>query len=54
MHKLKPLHKLKKTTFVESDKIMCRTISTAISLNWTEDQIKEKGEKMVSIINSII
>ena len=51
---IKTLHKLKKTTFVESDKIMCRTVSTAISLNWTEDQIKEKGEKMVSIINSII
>jgi 8-amino-3,8-dideoxy-alpha-D-manno-octulosonate transaminase len=29
---------------------MSRTVSTAISLLWTEEQIKEKGEKMLAAI----
>jgi 8-amino-3,8-dideoxy-alpha-D-manno-octulosonate transaminase len=33
---------------------MSRCISTAISLLWTDEQIKDKGEKMVAVINKII
>ena len=37
-------------SFPASDAIMSRCISTSISLLWTEDQIREKGEKMVTAI----
>ena len=36
--------------FAASDAILSRCISTAISLAWTEEQVKEKGEKMVAAI----
>lgn len=41
-------------SFPESDAIMGRCISTAISLAWTEEQIKDKGEKMVAAIKKIL
>ncbi|MDQ6814253.1 MAG: DegT/DnrJ/EryC1/StrS family aminotransferase [Bacteroidota bacterium] len=37
-------------SFPASDAIMSRCISTAISLTWSEEQIREKGEKMVAAI----
>ncbi len=40
--------------FSSSDAVMSRCVSTAISLLWTEEQIKTKGEQMVSIINKIL
>lgn len=40
--------------FSASDAIMSRCISTSISLLWTEDQIKEKGEKMVAVIKKVL
>jgi 8-amino-3,8-dideoxy-alpha-D-manno-octulosonate transaminase len=40
--------------FAASDAVMCRCISTVISLLWSEEQIQEKGEKMVSIIKKIL
>ncbi len=40
--------------FPASDAIMSRCISTAISLTWTEEQLKEKGEKMVAVIMKIL
>ena len=40
--------------FSASDAIMSRCISTAISLSWTEEQVKEKGEKMVSAIKKVL
>jgi 8-amino-3,8-dideoxy-alpha-D-manno-octulosonate transaminase len=40
--------------FPISDAIMSRCISTAISLVWTDEQIKEKGEKMVEVIRKVI
>ena len=43
------LHHVNKN-FAASDAVMSRCISTSISLLWTEEQIKEKGEKMVSVI----
>jgi len=40
--------------FSASDAIMGRCISTAIGLTWTEEQLKEKGEKMVAAIKKIL
>lgn len=40
--------------FSASDAIMSRCISTAISLLWTEEQIKEKGEKLASLIKKVL
>jgi len=40
--------------FAASDAVMSRCISTAVSLIWTEEQIKEKGEKMVAVIKKVV
>ena len=40
--------------FRASDAIMGRCISTAISLLWSEKQIKEKGEQIAVVINKIL
>ncbi len=40
--------------FSASDAIMSRCISTAISLVWTEVQIKEKGEKLIAVIKKVL
>lgn len=40
--------------FSASDAIMSRCVSTAISLLWTAEQIREKGEMMVSIIKQVL
>ena len=40
--------------FSASDAIMGRAVSTAISLSWTEQQVKEKGEKMVAAIRKVL
>ena len=40
--------------FGASDAIMSRCVSTAISLTWTEEQIKEKGEKIVDVIKQVV
>ena len=40
--------------FAASDAVMSRCISTSISLVWTEEQIREKGEKMVKIIKKVL
>ena len=50
----KALGKLSSYDFSASDAIMSRCISTAISLLWTEEQIKEKGEKIVNAIKTIL
>ena len=50
----KALLKLQETSFPASDAIMSRCISTAIGLLWTDEQIKEKGEKMAAVINKIL
>ena len=48
------LLKLSAQDFSASDEVMSRCISTAISLLWTEEQIKEKGEKMVNAIKKVL
>jgi 8-amino-3,8-dideoxy-alpha-D-manno-octulosonate transaminase len=40
--------------FSASDAIVGRCISTAISLIWTEDQVRDKGERMVSVIRKVL
>jgi 8-amino-3,8-dideoxy-alpha-D-manno-octulosonate transaminase len=45
---------LQQTQFPASDAIMSRCISTAISLLWTDEQIKEKGEKLAAAIRKVI
>jgi 8-amino-3,8-dideoxy-alpha-D-manno-octulosonate transaminase len=48
------LKKLQSQNFSSSDAIMSRCISSAISLLWKEEQIREKGEKMVAIIRKVL
>ncbi|BAV09331.1 8-amino-3,8-dideoxy-alpha-D-manno-octulosonate transaminase [Filimonas lacunae] len=48
------LQKLQTQDFSASDAIISRCISTSISLVWTEEQIKEKGEKMVAAIQKVL
>ncbi len=48
------LRKLGSQDFSASDKVMSRCISTAIGLTWTEEQLKEKGEKMVAVLKKIL
>lgn len=51
--KEKVIHHVNKD-FSASDAVMSRCVSTAISLLWTEEQIREKGEKMVSMIKKVL
>ncbi|MBA4197846.1 MAG: L-glutamine--2-deoxy-scyllo-inosose aminotransferase KanB [Chitinophaga sp.] len=48
------LIKLQTQDFSESDAVMSRCISTAISLLWTEEQLHDKGEKMVAAIKKVL
>ncbi len=52
-HKKAVIHQANKN-FMLSDAVMSRCVSTAISLGWTEEQIKDKGEKMVAVIKKIL
>jgi 8-amino-3,8-dideoxy-alpha-D-manno-octulosonate transaminase len=59
---LHPLHedqrnalvKLARQDFSASDAVMSRCICTSISLLWSEEQIKEKGDKMVGIVKEVL
>ena len=48
------LRALKTDGFPASDKIMSRCISTSIGLLWTEEQTKERGEKIVSAVKKVM
>ncbi|HZH66833.1 MAG TPA: DegT/DnrJ/EryC1/StrS family aminotransferase, partial [Flavisolibacter sp.] len=48
------LHRLVTQDFSASDAVMSRCVSTLISLLWTEEQVKEKGEKMVAAIQKVL
>jgi len=45
---------LNETNFPASDAVMSRCISTAISLLWSEEQVKEKGEKIKAVIEKVL
>jgi 8-amino-3,8-dideoxy-alpha-D-manno-octulosonate transaminase len=40
--------------FSASDAVMGRCISTAISLLWTEEQLREKGQKIVNAVKQVL
>lgn len=40
--------------FTPSDALMSRCISTSISLLWMEEQVREKGEKMLAVIRKVL
>lgn len=40
--------------FANSDAVLARCISTAISLMWSEEDIRNKGEKMVNVIQKVL
>jgi 8-amino-3,8-dideoxy-alpha-D-manno-octulosonate transaminase len=40
--------------FSASDAVMSRCVSTAIGLLWTEEQLLEKANKMVAIIQGVL
>jgi 8-amino-3,8-dideoxy-alpha-D-manno-octulosonate transaminase len=48
------LLQLAERSFPASDAIMSRCISTLISLNWSEEQIRDKGEKMITAIKKAL
>jgi 8-amino-3,8-dideoxy-alpha-D-manno-octulosonate transaminase len=48
------LKKVQSQDFSSSDAVMNHCISTAISLLWTEEQIKAKGEKIVEVIKKVL
>jgi len=59
LHLLSPaqqsaLQKLQSQDFSSSDAVMNRCISTAIRLLWTEEQVKEKGEKIINLVKKIL
>jgi 8-amino-3,8-dideoxy-alpha-D-manno-octulosonate transaminase len=59
LNKLNPLQydaliKLQTRDFSASDAVMSRCISSSISLLWTEEQVKEKGEKIAAVIKKIL
>ncbi|MDQ6609286.1 MAG: DegT/DnrJ/EryC1/StrS family aminotransferase [Bacteroidota bacterium] len=48
------LQRLSTQDFSVSDAVMSRCISTAVSLLWTAEQVKEKGEKIVAAIKKVL
>lgn len=50
----KALEKINGQDFSASDAVMSRCISTSISLLWTDEQLKDKGEKMVAAIQKVL
>ncbi|NCI47613.1 DegT/DnrJ/EryC1/StrS family aminotransferase [Sediminibacterium soli] len=45
---------LNSASFAASDEIMSRCISTSISLLWTEQQVREKGEKIADAVRTVL
>jgi 8-amino-3,8-dideoxy-alpha-D-manno-octulosonate transaminase len=59
LHRLSPeqtqaLQQLGSSDFSVSDELLSRCVSTAVSLAWTPEQIKEKGEKMAAAIRKVL
>ena len=48
------LQKLAAQDFSASDAVMSRCISTSISLLWTEEHVKEKGEKIAAVVQKVL
>jgi 8-amino-3,8-dideoxy-alpha-D-manno-octulosonate transaminase len=59
LHRLSPeqthaLQQLGSSDFSVSDALMSRCVSSSVSLAWTPEQIKEKGEKMAAVIRKVL
>jgi 8-amino-3,8-dideoxy-alpha-D-manno-octulosonate transaminase len=50
----KALRALKTDGFPASDKVMGRCVSTSIGLLWTDEQTKERGEKIVAAVRKVL
>jgi 8-amino-3,8-dideoxy-alpha-D-manno-octulosonate transaminase len=50
----KALRTLRTDGFPASDKVMGRCVSTAIGLLWTEEQTRERGEKIVAAVRKVL
>ena len=50
----KGLSKLKSQDFSQSDHYIGRNISCLIKMSWTEEEVKERAEKMLKLINSVL
>ena len=48
------LRKIALQNFSVSDAVMSRCISTSISLLWTDEQVKEKGQRMAAAIQKVL
>jgi 8-amino-3,8-dideoxy-alpha-D-manno-octulosonate transaminase len=48
------LKKLQSQNFSASDTVMKRCISSSISLLWTEEQIKDRGEKIINAVKKVL
>jgi 8-amino-3,8-dideoxy-alpha-D-manno-octulosonate transaminase len=48
------LLQLAQQDFSASDAVMSRCVSTSISLLWSEEQIKEKGDKIVGVVKEVL
>jgi 8-amino-3,8-dideoxy-alpha-D-manno-octulosonate transaminase len=44
----------KNKQFPVSDAIMSRTISTPINISWSDAEIKERAEKLVKAVKSVL
>jgi 8-amino-3,8-dideoxy-alpha-D-manno-octulosonate transaminase len=47
------LEYLQTKTFEQSDGYIARNISCLIKLSWTEDEVKQRAEKMADCINKV-
>jgi 8-amino-3,8-dideoxy-alpha-D-manno-octulosonate transaminase len=47
------LDRLQKASFIASDQVMSRCISTSISLLWTEEQVVEKGKAIGAAVRKV-
>jgi 8-amino-3,8-dideoxy-alpha-D-manno-octulosonate transaminase len=50
----KAITALQHNAFKQSDAIMARCVSTAISLTWTEEQVHEKGAKVLEVLKAAL
>ncbi len=50
----KAITALQHNAFEQSDAIMARCVSTAISLTWTEEQVHEKGAKVLEVLKAAL
>lgn len=48
------LEKIKEQSFPQSDDLISRNISCLIKLSWSEEEVKDRGQKMVAAIKSIL